>query len=225
MVKASSIYQTGSKMNEVPGNYRSTTPLKVEEIDSWEFGYKGTIAKKLFVDITSYYNKSKNFIGPTQSKTGRAISAFGQDLWPSNPGAFVDGILVGGSFSCNFNYGEVHNYGLDVGVNYSINNFINLNVQYSWFGSDITDDNIKNDANHDGYVSLEERNLNAPRNKGMIGLNFQELLKKKMFINISTRLIQQYDFYNGLHIGTEAGEGSRGKVILSKIAQVSRNTI
>ena len=61
-------------------------------------------------------------------------------------------------------------------------------------------------------MSLEERSLNAPRNKGMIGLNFQELLKKKMFINISTRLIQQYDFYGGLQIGTEAGKGSRGRV-------------
>jgi outer membrane receptor for ferrienterochelin and colicins len=203
---------TGSKMNEVSENYRTTTPLKVEEIDSWEFGYKGTIAKKLFVDITSYYNKSNNFIGPNQSMGGRAISAFGQDLWPSNPGTEVNGILVGGSFSCNFNYGEVHNYGLDVDLNYSINNFINLKVQYSWFGSDITDDNINNDANRDEYVSLEERSLNSPRNKGMIGLNLQELLKKKLFINISTRLIQQYDFYSGLQIGTEAGKGSRGKV-------------
>ena len=33
-----------------------------------------------------------------------------------------------------------------------------------------------------------------------------------MFVNISTRLVQQYDVYNGAQIGTEAGKGWRGKV-------------
>ena len=33
-----------------------------------------------------------------------------------------------------------------------------------------------------------------------------------MFVNISTRLVQQYDVYNGTQIGTEAGKGWRGKV-------------
>jgi len=80
------------------------------------------------------------------------------------------------------------------------------------FGSDITDNDLKNDANGDQYVSLEETSLNAPKNKGAIILNFQDLCKKKMFINILTRLVQQYDFYSGNQIGTEAGKGSRGKV-------------
>ncbi|MEJ7675194.1 MAG: hypothetical protein WKF59_21440 [Chitinophagaceae bacterium] len=56
-----------------------------------------------------------------------------------------------------FNYGDVRAYGLDVGLNYSFNKFISLAVKYSWFGSDITEDNIKNDANKDGYISLEEK--------------------------------------------------------------------
>ena len=208
------VYQpNGTKMNEVPENYQKTTPLKVEEIDSWEFGYKGVIAKKLFVDITYFDNRSNNYIGPNQSIGGRAISTFGQTLRPVNPGREVNGILQGASFSCNFNYGEVHSYGLDVSMNYTINNFINLNVQYSWFGSDITDNNIKNDANGDKYVSLEERSLNTPEHRGLIGLNFQELFKKKMYINISTRIVQQYDYYGGQAIGTEAGKGTRGRVL------------
>ncbi|HEX3164687.1 MAG TPA: TonB-dependent receptor, partial [Chitinophagaceae bacterium] len=38
--------------NDAPENYRVTIPCKAEEINSWEFGYKGVIVKKLFVDIT-----------------------------------------------------------------------------------------------------------------------------------------------------------------------------
>jgi iron complex outermembrane receptor protein len=89
---------------------------------------------------------------------------------------------------------------------------INLAVKYSWFGSDITKDNIENDANKDGYVSLEERSLNTPRNRGIIMLNFQNLCKEKLFINLSARFVEQYDFYSGSQIGTDAGKGSRGKI-------------
>ena len=106
----------------------------------------------------------------------------------------------------------MRHYGLDVNINYSINQFVSLGVQYSWFGSDITDNDIRNDANGDGYVSLEETSLNAPEHKGVIGLNIQNLFRQKMFVNISTRLVQQYDAYGNAAIGTEAGKGWRGKV-------------
>jgi len=33
-----------------------------------------------------------------------------------------------------------------------------------------------------------------------------------MIVNISTRLVQQYDAYSGAHIGTEAGKGKKGTV-------------
>ena len=63
-------------------------------------------------------------------------------------------------------------------------------MKYSWFGSDIKDDNIKNDANKDGYVSLEERSLNAPENRLASTLSFQNLCKGKMFVNLSVRWVE-----------------------------------
>ncbi|HJS53680.1 MAG TPA: TonB-dependent receptor, partial [Chitinophagaceae bacterium] len=202
----------GTRMPASPENYRVTIPVKPEEINSWEFGYKGEAVKNLFVDITYHYNISNNYLS-NQSVSGLAVSAAGQRLWPPNRGTVGnDSILRNASFSCSANYGEVHHYGLDVDINYSFNKFISLAVKYSWFGSDITDNNLKNDANRDGYVSLEESNLNTPEHKGIIGLNMQNLFRQKMFLNISTRLVQQYDIYNGNHIGTEAGKGKRGKV-------------
>jgi outer membrane receptor protein involved in Fe transport len=106
----------------------------------------------------------------------------------------------------------VSGYGMDIGFNYSFSKIIRLALRYSWFGSDITDDNLKNDANKDGYVTLEETSLNAPHHKGVLILNFQNLCKQKLFVNISARLTQQYDFYTGNLIGTEEGKGRRGKV-------------
>ncbi len=200
-----------SKMSEVPENYKVVSPSKPEEINSLEFGYKGEAVKNLFVDITCHYSISNNFLS-NQSVGGRAISATGQKLWPANKGQVINDTLRGASFSSSSNYGEVRHYGLDVNINYSINKFISLVVKYSWFGSDITENNIKNDANKDGYVSLEETSLNAPKHKGVIGLNIQDFFRQKMFVNISTRLVQQYDFYSGMQIGTEAGKSKRGMV-------------
>jgi iron complex outermembrane receptor protein len=208
--------------SDSPENYKVTTPTKAEEISSWEFGYKGSIIKNLFVDITSYYNISKNYLN-TQSVGGRAISAAGQKLYPAIPGMFVNGILQGASFACTGNYGLVRHYGLDVNLNYSFSNFINLTLQYSRFGSSITDSVLNNDANGDNIITKEERSLNAPEHKGMIGLNIQNLFRKKMFVNISTRLIQQYDAYNGLQIGTEAGKGKRGVVYMGNLPPAYKN--
>ncbi|MEO7294205.1 MAG: TonB-dependent receptor, partial [Ginsengibacter sp.] len=185
-----------------------------EQVSTWELGYKGTVAKKLYVDINYYNGLSKNFISPTISVPGRVTTANGFKVTP-NPafaGVVVNDNLKNASFLTFFNYGDVRAYGLDVGLNYSFNNFISLAIKYSWFGSDITKDNITNDANKDGYISLEEKSLNAPKNRGVAILSFQNLCKQKMFINIAARSVQQYDFYSGIQIGTAAGKGSRGKI-------------
>jgi iron complex outermembrane receptor protein len=192
---------------------KTIAPLKPEEVNTWEFGYRGTIAKKLFVDINYYNGLSKNFLGTTKPVSGRILYAGDVRVYPANAGTVgPDGVLHGASFSTYFNYSVVRAYGLDAGSTYSFNKFISLAIKYSWFNSDITKDDMKNDANGDKYVSLEETSLNAPNHRGLVVLSFQNLCKQKLFVNISARIMQQYDFYSGVQIGTESGKGSRGKV-------------
>ena len=205
---------TGAKFND-PASVSYTTPLKPEEVNTWEAGYKGTIAKKLFIDVTAYYGTSRNFISPTITVAGRALAVGDIPVTQSQPSAgSVDNndTLRNASFLTFFNYATVKAYGMDIGLNYTFNKYISAAVKYSWFGSDITKDDIRNDANKDGYVSLEEKSLNAPKNRGMVILNFQNLCKEKLFASISARWVPQYEFYSGTQIGTEAGKGSRGKV-------------
>jgi len=201
----------GSRFSEAT-SVRSTIGLKAEEINTWEIGYKGTFFKKLYIDINYYNGLNKNFLSPPQPIDGRALDVNGIPVVPANPGVVINDTLRKGSFSTFFNYGNVRAYGLDVGLNYSFNKFVNLSVRYSWFGSDISKDDMKNDANKDGYVSLEEISVNASKNKVVAILGLQNLCKQKMFVNISARFTEQYDFYTGNHIGTEAGKGKRGKV-------------
>ena len=193
---------------------KTTTPLNPEEISTWELGYKGTVAKKLYIDINGYYGNSKNFLSPALTVGGRALKV--GDIPISTalllPGAVSNDTLKSAAFSTYFNYGQVKSYGIDIGLNYFFTDNISVAVKYSWFGSDITKDNIKNDANKDGYVSLEERNLNAAKNRFASTLSFQNICKGKMFVNLSARWVQQYDLYSGNQIATAAGKGKRGLV-------------
>ena len=207
-------YQPNGVYKNDTENFANTTPLVPEQISTWEFGYKGTISKKLFIDINFYDGLSKNFISPVRTVGGRAISLNGIALSPSVPGVIdsTTGMLKNAEFQTFFNYGDVRVYGIDAGIYYTINPFINIGLKYSWFGSDITEHNPKNDANRDGYISLEETSLNAPQNRALVIVNVQNLLNQKLFLGLTARWVEQYDFYSGIQIGTKAGKGSRGKV-------------
>lgn len=194
----------------------TTVPLKPEQISTWELGYKGTVGKKLYVDINGYYSKTLNFLSPAITVGGRAVSVGTIGIPTAGlllPGTVNGtGILSGAAFATYFNYGEVSSYGVDMGVNYYFTDDISLAMKYSWFGSDITDDNTKNDANRDGYVSLEEKSLNTATNRFSSTLSFQNIAKGKMFLNISLRSVASFDLYSGNQISTKAGAGKRGLV-------------
>ena len=197
-----------------PKAIKITAPLVPEQVSTWEFGYKANIIKKLFIDINYYNGLNKNFISPTQTVGGRAllVNGFPVDHNPAFAGTVVNDTLKGASFFTFFNYGNVRNYGIDAGLLYSFNKIVSLAIKYSWVGSDITKDNMSNDANKDNYLSPEERSLNAPKNRGAAILSFQNLLKEKLFINISARYVEQYDFYSASQVGTADGKGSRGSI-------------
>ena len=203
----------GAKFSDA-SQQKITTQLNPEEINTWELGYKGAVGKKLYIDINGYYGISKNFLSPALTVGGRALKV--GDIPIATPllipGTVTNDTLKNAAFSTYFNYGQVKSYGIDVGINYFFTDNISLAVKYSWFGSDITKDNIKNDANQDGYVSLEERSLNAAKNRMAATLSFQNLCKGKMFLNFSARWVQQYDLYSGNQIATAAGAGKRGVV-------------
>jgi iron complex outermembrane receptor protein len=192
--------------------YRITTPLKPEQVNTLEFGYKGRLTEKLYVDINFYNGVSENFISPPITVSGRVLNV-GEVAVTHNPlfaGSIVRDTLRNARFLTYFNYGAVRTYGSDLGLNYTFSRYFSAGIRYSWFGSDITEEDIKNDANGDNYVSPEERSLNAPVNRGALLLNFQNLCKGKLVASASIRYVQQYDFYSGEQIGTESGKGRRG---------------
>ena len=195
-----------------------TTPLKPEQASTWEFGYKGNITKKLYGDINYYYGLSKNFFTPTITVGGRALYVGGRRVThnPDVAGEFdsITGKLKDARFSTIFNFGDVKIYGFDVGLTYTLNKFVNLSIKYSWLGSDITKGNFANDANRDTIIGPDEKSLNSPSNRLIVILDFQNLCKQKMYVNLSARYISQYDFYSGPYVSTKAGKGKIDTIFL-----------
>jgi iron complex outermembrane receptor protein len=196
--------------SEMSSNY--TEPLKPEEVQSWELGYKGKISKPLYIDISGYYAKSNNFITPAISVPGRALEVDGITVHPKFPGMIIKDTLRNAGFTANFNYAEVNTWGIDVGMTWAVLKGIQLSINYSWIDSDITDSIIENDANRNDTVSLDERSLNAPHHRGSASLLFTNMLKDKFQCKLGARYVQQYDFYSGNQIGTSEGEGKKGNV-------------
>jgi outer membrane receptor for ferrienterochelin and colicins len=207
----------GTKYPDQPGQLPPTVtmpPLKPEEIGTWETGYKGRLASKIYLDISLYYGNTKNFLSTPQAVSGRIISVGDIPVEPASPGTIdtVTRELQGALFNTFFNYGKVSAYGMDAGLYYTLDQHIDLSLKYSWFGSDISKDNIKNDANKDGSVLADEKSYNAPKHRMILQLGIKQVYQKKIDINIAARYTDQYDFYSGNQIGTKEGEGSRGKV-------------
>lgn len=195
-----------------PSTFAKTDPLKPEQVNTLETGYKGNIIPKLYVDINYYNGISKNFISPARTVGGRVVSVNGIPVMHTPLFAGTGDTLKNASFLTFFNYGNVRTYGLDAGLTYTFSKHFRFTLNYSWFGSDITTDDLRNDANKDGYVSAEEKSLNAPSQRITGILNTQNLWHDRLFLNLTVRYVEQYDFYSGSQIGTELGMGKRGIV-------------
>jgi len=220
--KNGSFYGNGRGITYIPNETKmsdsirkTTNPLIPEEVSTWELGYKGAIAKNLYIDINYFNGLNKNFFTPSIGVGGRAL--YVGDIPVKHPESSAGRVntgdtLKGAQFTAIFNFGDVKVYGIDASLTYSFNKFISLSLNYSWLGSDISEGHADNDANRDDTVSADERSLNSPAHRGFVSFNFQNLCKQKMYINISARYVQQYDFYSGSQISTAAGEGERGVV-------------
>ncbi|MEM9685672.1 MAG: TonB-dependent receptor [Bacteroidota bacterium] len=170
--------------------------LEVETINSYEIGYKGKIADKLFIDANAYYNQSENFISPLRNITAASpVTHVGDrpigDVVPGSDGSFIL------TYS---NFGNVDTYGFDVGFNYYFDDNFRTSINYSWFGRSLDMDDLDNDGNLDGIVLETELPINTPANKFSVGLHYS---KNKFYGTLYTRWVQDYDFFSGINIAAK----------------------
>ncbi len=180
-------------------------PLQVERIQTYEIGYKGTIADRLYVDVNGYYNISRNFLSPAINiarpgdevlVTQRGDQPI-QELIPGTPDAGAGLVLT------YLNFGQVNTYGADLGLRYILNKNFDAVLNYSYFGFNLDTDDPENDGNRDGEVNPTDLPINTPANKISGGINFRN---DRFFANVFVRWVQAYDFFSGINVAAASDE-------------------
>lgn len=182
---------------------------KVEKLQTFELGYRGELVKnKLFLDANAYYNISKDFLSPV-TVIGVTTQRGSTPIQEVQSGYAAYRGLV----ATYVNFGEVNTYGLDIGLNYFFNPQFSVNLNYSYFDWSVDEDNPENDFDKNGTVNFLDILVNAPNNKGGLGLNYSG---NKFFVNGYARWVEAYDYFSSFQIASKTHPGLtyRGKPIV-----------
>lgn len=187
------------------------TALQPEKIESYEIGYKGLIAKKLFVDTYFYTSKYTNFIGGTAILVPTAAAG---------PGLPIESGL--GSASTRSAYSRVINSkeiitanGFAISANYSLTKGFNM-------GANFAQNNLK------GFTSSPEQQYagyNTPKNRYNVSFGKRLNSGDKFGFNINLRHQDQFVWEASFNQPTTTGVTSFTNTIVPKVtnfdAQVS----
>ncbi|RED94949.1 TonB-dependent receptor [Marinoscillum furvescens] len=170
---------------------------KVEQIQTFEVGYKGELVpKRFFVDANAYYNISRDFLSPV-TIVGVATERGDTPMEEVQSGYSVFGGLV----ATYVNFGKVNTYGFDIGTNLYLSDRINWTFNYSYFDYTYDEDDLENnDFNNDGEVNKLDVLVNAPKNKFGTGVYYRG---NKFFSNIYIRWVQEYDYFSSYQIAAK----------------------
>ena len=202
-------------------------PLKPEIVDSYEIGLKKLVNQKLFVDVSLFYSKYKNFITPL-----RMVHSFYpndapfKSQWVTHEGTdhidnYLDRIQAVYSYTST---GITKVYGFDFLGKYAVED-LEFSMSMSFYGTVVFEDdhdnempsltdweqqNFENDTlnyflnNLVKAISPKENSLafNAPSTKGFLSIGKNNLFTDNLFAKLSLTYSSQFDFVSGYHVST-----------------------
>ncbi|HYR06550.1 MAG TPA: TonB-dependent receptor [Longimicrobium sp.] len=181
--------------------FRTYDPLEPEENTTWEFGYKGVIADRVFVDVAHYRSQYENFMSPLAViGDGLGLGAAGQpagtQVWAYDAdGNRINNTLGNPALTLTYyNLGSAKLTGTDAGVNVIITPKINLRGTLSVI--DISD--VAVEAGRE-----ESTTLNSPELKWTLGAGFQDF--GRLTGGFSVRHVDEYYFRSGANRGFVPG--------------------
>ena len=142
-----SYYQSGRNTDSLVRF--SVSPIQPEEVKCLEFGYRGVLENKVFIDANYYYNWYTNFIGFVN----------GADIYYDVLNLFINDVYRIATNSSEI----ITTQGFSIGINYYLSNQFTINSNYSW--------NKLNKLSNDPIIPA----FNTPENKFNIGISGKEI--------------------------------------------------
>ena len=170
-----------------PANYYHADKLKLEEVNSYEVGYRAQLAKKLYIDLDYFYNRYNNFIA-TQNFVGDVNGtrpAPTQLATTNAPGSSVRVIQIAANVDQ-----EVQSQGAGLTLSYAFSPELILSGNYSY--NDLTTKDFKV-----GTQSF----FNTPKHKFNLGLDGLAA-QRKLSYNVNYRWVDSFLYESTFATGT-----------------------
>lgn len=142
-------------------SYFNVAPIKPEKVKTLEFGYRGNLGEKFFVDMSYYFSWYEDFIG---YKIGVDLDWQGQ--YPSSAKVY--------RVSANA-LDRVTTQGLSIGVNYYYQKYLGFSANYSW-----------NKLDRNGSTDPLIPAFNTPEHKYNLGVNGRDINSKVFGYDINS---------------------------------------
>ncbi len=188
--------------------------LEVEDIKSSEIGYSGIFGTKAYVTVDYYRSEIDNFITdllPNVSAAGRLNPNFGAYSAPANLPEPVRAAILNAlranlppslfallsnapngapivALASYANFGQVDTQGVDIGLNFYVNDNWTLDASYSWFDFEVNE-----------KLLGDQLIPNAPENKYTAGLTFNG---DRLGASLKYRWVEGFDWAAGIFIGS-----------------------
>ena len=157
--------------------------LKPEDNTTFELGFKGVLANKVFIDVSGYKSWYKNFISPL-----RPIGDFAKGIVTLDE----NGNLRKGEQTLTYlNFGKQPVWGFDSGINVYATDRVVLKGNLSFIEARKLEDA--------GGINQP---FNTPRTTFNLGLSCDDFLIKRATFDASLHHVEKFDFRSGVHVGT-----------------------
>jgi iron complex outermembrane receptor protein len=209
VVAGSTLSIVGNNEGFTLANGTTIERLRPESVQTIELGYKGAPVDRLFVDVSAYYQNSRDFISP-------AVPTYAGNFDPMTRVTRIGTTAIQPQYIQTYiNFGQIDAVGVDVGVNYSLSDNFAVAVNYSFFNPNFDStrrdgsNRLVFDVNRDGRVTPNEISVNTAQHKLSVALNAFNLLGGKLFGSLSARYVSAFDFVSGVHFAGAFAQGRR----------------
>lgn len=175
LVTLPSLYNGLNYLSTDTLEYFNVAPVRPEQVKTIEAGYRTTLFKRLFVDMSAYYSIYKNFIG---YKLGADIDVIPNQPLPIN----VNNVYRVATNSEDI----VTTRGVTIGLNYFFAKFFTLSGNWSW-----------NELDRMGSDDPLIPAFNTPRNKfnaGITGSKINNFIGKDWGFSVNYKWVQGFLF-------------------------------
>jgi iron complex outermembrane receptor protein len=166
-------------------------PIRPEINNTWEFGYKGVIKQRLFVDAVLYRSRYEDFLSPLYVFANPFAGTTG--TYPGGEPIYTDPQVA----LTYLNIGEATITGTDLGLRYYLTDRVVASGNVSFLKLDDLEAPTTGPLAGPG---AEATAFNSPSTKWNVGMDFIDMIPRSA-AGFTLRYVQGYEFRSGVNRG------------------------